>query len=477
MQAKTNGEKRLLLAGVREDIANAINLQLAGFCQVSKVDEDDTLGMEILASATLAILDFSNGDYLPRRISHIISQSLDSVSCQFYHLGDHPPSPELVSLLPEINPLPNPIDFGYLKGLLDSASIHHQRIQKLASDQVRIRLVNELSSNLLKVNSRSQISEALSRTLPKILNTPFVLLVFPAHNHPVLFFDSHIAITEKMTSTLFDQLANGWGILRPDAPVDWKWISELQSVANSPEDDDIDPNTLLSIPITRGNQTEGFLTFHKGNREIDESLHQTYFLIGDLIGVLMYNLHLREELERRATRDGLTGLLNRQTTFDQLEKECQRANRYANHFSVVMFDLDHFKSVNDTYLHQGGDQALRDVADLVRKSVREVDIAGRFGGEEFIVILPYTNLDGAKCWAERLRRNIADLRIECEEGTFSVTISAGVACTPGGEDIKADHLVALADTALYKAKQNGRNKVFFAVGNDQFEEVIEAEVE
>lgn len=477
LQEQKIGEKKLLLAGVRQEIANAIELNLAGFCQVIHIDEEDTLGTELISSSNLALLDFSTGDYLPKRIAQIISQSRDSVSCQFYHIGDHCPSEEVAALLPEIFPLPSPIDFGYLKGLVDSAAIHHGQIQKLASDQVRIRLVNELSSNLLKVNSRSQISEALSRTLPKILKSPIVLLAFPALKNPIVFYASQISITEKMTGTLRDQLAKGWEILRPDAPVDWKWISDLQTVEGSPDDLDFDPSSILTIPISRGSQTEGFLTFQKGFDEIDEGTHQTYFLIGDLIAVLMFNLHLREELERRATRDGLTGLLNRQTTFDQLEKECQRAVRYENHFSVVMFDLDHFKSINDTYLHQGGDQALRDVADLVRQSIREVDIAGRFGGEEFIVILPYTNIDGAKCWAERLRRNISEMQVKSDEGTFSLTVSAGVACTSGEEEINPDRLVALADAALYKAKQSGRNKVFFSLGGEKFEEVIATEVE
>ena len=161
-----------------------------------------------------------------------------------------------------------------------------------------------------------------------------------------------------------------------------------------------------------------------------------------------------------ATVDPLTGIPNRQNVLSRVDEELARANRYRRPFSVVMVDLDHFKRLNDTYGHAAGDVVLRQVAQRLAENVRAVDIVGRFGGEEFLVVLPETGPDAAATLAEKLRRAVAGTPIRLLEGhDVTVTLSAGVAGGPG-DLLHADALVRDADAALYSAKALGRDNVY-----------------
>ncbi|ARJ67812.1 response regulator [Magnetospirillum sp. ME-1] len=160
------------------------------------------------------------------------------------------------------------------------------------------------------------------------------------------------------------------------------------------------------------------------------------------------------ELERASITDTLTGLFNRRRLDEAYAHELDRAQRYAKPVSLIISDVDHFKSVNDTHGHQTGDDVLKTIAGLLRSGVRAVDIVGRWGGEEFLVICPDTDLDGAVALAEKLRASIAE---EPVATIGSTTASFGVAQYRDGESFK--DTVARADTALYRAKINGRNRV------------------
>ena len=161
-----------------------------------------------------------------------------------------------------------------------------------------------------------------------------------------------------------------------------------------------------------------------------------------------------------ATVDPLTGIPNRQNVLSRVDEELARANRYRRPFSVVMVDLDHFKRLNDTHGHAAGDVVLRQVAQRLADTIRAVDIVGRFGGEEFLVVLPETGPDAAATLAEKLRRAVAGAPIRLLDGhEVTVTLSAGVAGGPG-DVLRADGLVRDADAALYSAKALGRNNVY-----------------
>lgn len=164
--------------------------------------------------------------------------------------------------------------------------------------------------------------------------------------------------------------------------------------------------------------------------------------------------HLNQELARLSVTDPLTGLFNRLMIDQTLNIEIQRAQRTGQPLSVIMLDLDHFKQVNDVFGHQVGDQVLVTLAKLLRLRTRKIDVAGRWGGEEFLVICPHTSLDGALALAESVRTTIDS---HLFESVSHVTASLGVSSYLAGDTGK--DLVARADAALYAAKESGRNQV------------------
>lgn len=165
------------------------------------------------------------------------------------------------------------------------------------------------------------------------------------------------------------------------------------------------------------------------------------------------------ELFELATRDSLTGVLTRRAVLDDVQREFNRAGRYPGGCAVLILDVDHFKSINDVFGHQTGDEVLCRLCGQVKTSIREVDRVGRLGGEEFLVVLPDTTLHGALVTAERLRVEIASLEVACADRaeTVSVTVSIGVAELQRGEN--PEDLLARADHSLYQAKLKGRNCV------------------
>ncbi len=163
-----------------------------------------------------------------------------------------------------------------------------------------------------------------------------------------------------------------------------------------------------------------------------------------------------KELELLATTDMLTEIYNRRKMYEILEHEYTRAKRYKTDLSVVMFDIDYFKKINDTHGHDVGDYVLKTVAKNVKKVLREIDYFGRWGGEEFLIILPQTNLEGAYTVAEKVRKVIENTGF----GKIGkVTASFGVATYIEELDNSPDEILKSADIALYDAKKKGRNRV------------------
>ncbi len=167
----------------------------------------------------------------------------------------------------------------------------------------------------------------------------------------------------------------------------------------------------------------------------------------------------RDELHRVAMYDSLTGLLNRGAILDYLRREIARASRLQTNVGVMILDLDHFKGVNDTFGHLAGDQALKRVGDLLQSNVRSYDVAGRFGGEEFLVVLPNCGYSALTLRAEMVRLSMASLRLEFDGRPCSLTASIGVATLDPNLGESLESLLQRADSALYEAKRYGRNRV------------------
>ena len=167
---------------------------------------------------------------------------------------------------------------------------------------------------------------------------------------------------------------------------------------------------------------------------------------------------IQEELERLATTDPLTGIFNRRSFFDTANKEIRRSVRYNYPFTLLMLDIDHFKRVNDSYGHAFGDQVIQRFTEVVNECLREEDLFGRVGGEEFAVILVSADLDGAATVAERIRENWEQAELQTEGKNVSFTVSIGVADLRNPRE-SVDMVMERADKALYTAKEEGRNRV------------------
>jgi diguanylate cyclase (GGDEF)-like protein len=178
-------------------------------------------------------------------------------------------------------------------------------------------------------------------------------------------------------------------------------------------------------------------------------------------------LQAQEDLRRQATHDTLTGIWNRGAILEILERELDRAQREQQPLGVIMADVDHFKSINDTYGHPAGDKVLHDVAQSIRSCLRPYDAVGRYGGEEFLVVLPKCTLSSAAEIAERIRHGLAQEPIATEKASVSISISLGVAAhefkVGSTEKVEIEKvLIGDADAALYLAKQQGRNRVMLS---------------
>lgn len=194
--------------------------------------------------------------------------------------------------------------------------------------------------------------------------------------------------------------------------------------------------------------------------------------------VARFNVHLRikelqdelrtknEQLKLLTRTDPLTGIANRRHFMESLQSEFRRAQRYRSALAFMMADLDRFKSINDTYGHLFGDQALIAVSCAFTEALREHDLVGRYGGEEFGMLLPETDLAGAAVVAERCRSMIESCKLSTNNGdsTISITVSLGVAAIPAAKIEAPDDLIRVADEALFAAKQGGRNQVRLANG-------------
>lgn len=221
-----------------------------------------------------------------------------------------------------------------------------------------------------------------------------------------------------------------------------------------------DEGKLVTLPLTAGNETFGCLALlcEPGHR-LGKDQVETFRSAINHIGLALRNALTFKEVKLRADHDGLTRIYNRHSFEERLVYEIKRRRRYNHDLSLLMVDLDHFKSVNDTYGHKAGDMVLKKVGEILTKTFRTTDLAARYGGEEFVVLLPHTAEKAAWKLAERVRENIESNEFSFDGKTFSVTASIGVASVESGSLTSDDDLIVKADKALYQAKNNGRNMV------------------
>ena len=217
--------------------------------------------------------------------------------------------------------------------------------------------------------------------------------------------------------------------------------------------------SVLSLPLRVGDHIIGMLSAqsYQPNAYTTEDQYLLEMLAATA-AIAIENSRLLKEIQWLAITDPLTGLFNRRGLFELAEREVDRFRRFGRPFCVFMLDIDHFKMINDTYGHSAGDQVLLELANRLKKQIRDIDIIGRYGGEEILVVLPETHITQAMQAAERARHTVQKHPFQTDRGDIPVTISAGVAQF----DTTIPNLASLvdrADSAMYAAKQTGRNRV------------------
>jgi diguanylate cyclase (GGDEF)-like protein len=217
-----------------------------------------------------------------------------------------------------------------------------------------------------------------------------------------------------------------------------------------------DARAWLGVPLEIHDEVLGVLAIESDRPNMFGG-HELRLLraIGTQAGVALQNARLYE----LAMVDGLTKLFVRRYFAARLEEEVHRSLRFGTDFSVVMMDIDNFKSLNDTYGHQVGDQLLAGFADVVRRQLRAVDTAARYGGEEFAIILPRTSLVDALTMAERIRAAVSEFSVTVDGRRVGTTASFGIAAFPESGGVSGEDVVHLADQALYRAKDSGKDRV------------------
>ena len=185
---------------------------------------------------------------------------------------------------------------------------------------------------------------------------------------------------------------------------------------------------------------------------------EKFAILAHQFALALRRLKLYKDIETLAITDGLTGVYTRRYFIERFEEEIKRSRLRKSNLAFLMIDADHFKKVNDQHGHLAGDQVLKEIANIIQENVREIDIVGRFGGEEFCVVLPDTDLEGARVVAERIRKSAEKKLIKAYDSTLRVTLSIGLAVYPSDGKL-LEELMDKADWALYRAKSQGRNCV------------------
>ena len=223
-------------------------------------------------------------------------------------------------------------------------------------------------------------------------------------------------------------------------------------------------NTYLCIPILAQGETLGILHFQATDKSpaLGDSELSFKTTFAGQVGLSIANIRLREALRTESIKDALTGLYNRRYLEEILEREIRRAARSDQAMGILMIDLDHFKTFNDTYGHEAGDAVLRATGSFLARSVRAEDIVCRFGGEEFVVILPTADVEAARARAERIRSKMSELIVLHQGRSLGrITVSIGVSALPT-HGTSPKELLEAADAALYRAKREGRDRVALA---------------
>jgi diguanylate cyclase (GGDEF)-like protein len=261
--------------------------------------------------------------------------------------------------------------------------------------------------------------------------------------------DTSLRMGEGIAGTVWQ---NGIPILINDAQHDPRFSDRADKKARTKT------RSIIAVPLTVNGDIIGVIeAINKTTEGFSDFDLQLLQFISTQSAIAINNA----DLYNMAIRDGMTRLYINKYFRERLQEEWSRSARMNRKLAVVIFDIDFFKSINDTYGHQAGDRAIKEVARVLHANCRSIDIPCRYGGEEFTVILPETGKEDAMIFAERIRSIVKELRIEHEGSTIRISVSGGAASVPELEVRDSGEMVEMADMAMYHAKKSGRNSVAF----------------
>lgn len=340
-------------------------------------------------------------------------------------------------------------------GLLEfSKKINDELMQflNIASFQISLKIQNVILTEKMQKNIDFHDS---MKNIAKIIETQYETnYIIPIIGEMIDKFVSDHLIYIFLNNTLI------W----PGACKDEK-IFELIKCLNNKSEYILTPDKKIGLfPLISENKLLGCIVTKSTDNVLSEKEISYLEQLTNQAATTINRANVYAEILKHATLDALTSLYNRRQLEERIKQEVSGAKRHNRSLCAIMTDIDFFKSVNDTYGHAAGDLVLKTVSRIIKLQLRDYDIAGRYGGEEFAVLLPFTKLEEAKMVAERLRKavenkkiDISKINTESPQKNISVTISLGVAEYNNGDS--EDTLLQNADKALYKAKESGRNRV------------------
>ena len=366
-----------------------------------------------------------------------------------------------------------------IAGHLSNVIRADQAVQQIRADQAREALINKVSVEIKRsIKEADQISDTLVKSVREYFNLDLCIVSQYSETSNVSIKCKYTGSEEEFPLPLppappgeirqeqprtyaqefADKIFAGSEEMLRDGQVVFIPSDELKNQLGPELDSPEWANrSVICVPLGQGNNFKAVLLMvaKDRTRPFPDKDMRMVIDMADRVGVVISHSELFATVERQAVTDPMTGLFNRRYFEEQLSKEIDRFQRFGHPFSFIIVDLDYLKKINDTKGHHVGDAAIIHTGNVVRRSVREIDTVGRFGGEEFVVLLPETDLKWAKMVAERI---CAAIREKAVDGAGIVTGSVGVATFPHDSDQK-DRLFELADQALFLAKHRGRNQV------------------
>jgi len=326
--------------------------------------------------------------------------------------------------------------------------------------------------NCLDIN---RIADVCVKSIPELVRASFAslyildetnnILHLHRHNHPFLI-NKIVSINQTPTPLMVMAVKSKELILVPDIDTHKKPVIRKSQRVFA---ENYSTNNCAVVPLICQDRVVGVLNladkmdcdhFDSGDIALIE-------LFSQLVGASIGNIKLFEKIQRQATTDGLTGLVNHKTFYEILEKELWRSRRYGGRISLIMIDIDNLKSINDAYGHRAGDKAIRKVSKRIKECIRQIDTAARYGGDEFAVILLNSSLDDAIIVAQRMVDAVASSQVTWQKEQIPLSISVGLG--QYDPDTTPEDITSRSDQALYIAKQAGKNtvRIFESAKNDE----------